>query len=279
MADAPSTQNPISGSLPLYKSPEPINQVQHAGKGLTFTDRPFEFVASTHFVPVTVGEFGIAASRFPIIFIGETKTPVAAMGLNNGENLFVDESGNFEPMCYLPGYIRRYPFVAATHNEDRERFTVCIDTGSHLYSDNPQQPFFTADGKASEFLERSIEFVRRYESDVASTQEFVNKLKELDLFEDQQATFQPRDTQGNPQGERQVLASYSGVSGDKLRALDPAQLADLRDSTFLGAIYAHMLSIGQWDFIVQRAARKAQLSGAAPASNIGSVPPPPAPEA
>jgi hypothetical protein len=280
MADAPnSAQNPVQGTLPLYKSPEPINATQHMGKGLSFTDRPFDFVKTTHFVPVTIGEFGMCASRYPIIFLGAAKMPVAVMGVNANENVFVGDDGRFEQFAYIPGYIRRYPFVSATHSDDKERFTVCVDTGSHLYSDNPQTPFFNADGQPSEFLENSIEFVRRYEAEVAQTQEFVAKMTEMDLFEDQKATFQPRDAQGQPQGETQTIAEYFGISGEKLRAVEPAVLAELRDNTHLGAIYAHMLSLPQWDNILNRVAARAQANAAASAAPAGNVPPPPAPGA
>ncbi|MFP4520460.1 MAG: SapC family protein [Oceanicaulis sp.] len=276
MADAPASQATVQGSLPLYKQPEPLNVQQHKGKGLKFGDRPFEFLRDTHFVPVTVGEFASAGARFPLIFLGDNKTPVAAMGLRQGANLFVDEHGQFEAHTYMPAFIRRYPFVAATHPDAKERFTVCVDAGSHLISDKPDEPFFTEDGQPTEFTNRAIDFVRRFESDVQTTQAFVERLKELDLFDQQQATFQQRDSKGEPVGEPQVVASYWSISGEKLKALDPKVLAELRDDAALGAIYAVMLSMSQWDVLISRAARRQQAPGAADAP---MAPPPPAPEA
>jgi len=267
MADAPANQPTLTGSLPLYKKPEPLNPQQHQGKGLRFSARPFDFLAETHFVPVTMGEFGAAAARFPIIFLGESKTPVAAMGLRAGENLFVDPSnGEYEAFTYLPAFVRRYPFVAANHGQDSDRFTICVDAESHLFSDNPEQPFFNDAGQPTEFTNRAIEFVRRFESDVANTQTFVKRLEELDLFDQQQATFQPRDAQGQPQGEPQVVASYWGISAEKLKAVSNDVLAELRDNTYLGAIYAHMLSLVQWENLIARAGqRNAGLAGASAA--------------
>ncbi|MEQ8405052.1 MAG: SapC family protein [Oceanicaulis sp.] len=275
MADAPANPATVQGQLPLYKTPEPLNAQQHKGKGLKFGDRPFEFLREAHFVPVTIGEFAQAGSRFPIIFLGDNKTPVAAMGLQQGANLFVDEDGQFEPYTYMPAYVRRYPFVAATHTDTKDRFTVCVDAGSHLFSDQPDEPFFTDDGQPTEFVNRAIDFVRRFETDVAQTQTFVEKLTELDLFDQQQATFQPRDAQGQPAGEPQVIASYWGVSGEKLKKLDPKVLAELRDNAYLGAIYAQMLSMPQWDVLIGKAARRQQ----GPAAGAAVPPPPAAPEA
>lgn len=272
MADAAANKPTLSGSLPLYKNPEPLNPQEHQGKGLRYSDRPFDFLKDSHFVPVTLGEFGAASARFPIIFLGENKTPVAAMGLQAGANLFVDpETGNYERFAYLPAFVRRYPFVAANHGPESDRFTVCVDTGSHLFSDNPEQPFFNDKGEPTEFTNRAIDFVRRFESDVALTEAFVKRLNELDLFDQQQATFQPRNANGEPQGEPQVVASYWGVSGEKLQKLDPKVLAELRDNTYLGAIYAHMLSMPQWETLIARASFRN--------NGVGAPPPPTAPEA
>ncbi|WP_019959866.1 SapC family protein [Woodsholea maritima] len=274
MADAAANQATVTGTLPLYKKPEPLSAQAHAGKGVKFSDRPFDFLKNTHFVPITIGEFGTCAGRYPIIFLGDKKTPVAAMGLRAGENLFVNEAGQFEDFGYLPAYVRRYPFVSASHSDDTDRFTICIDGESDLVSDQPDQPFFGTDGQPTAYTQNAIDYVKRFEADVASTNAFLKRMEELELFEEQKATFQPRDAQGNPQGEPQTVASYWGVSGQKLRALSPDVLVELRDNAYLGAIYAHMMSIPNWDALIQRAtvrASQAAQNGAA----AGAVPPPP----
>lgn len=276
MADASANQATVSGALPLYKKPEPLSAQAHAGKGLKFSDRPFDFLKDTHFVPVTIGEFGTCSGRYPVIFLGDNKTPVAAMGLRAGENLFVDGEGKFEEFGYLPAYVRRYPFVSASHGEDQDRFTICIDGESNLVSDQPDQPFFDGEGKPTDYTNRAIDYVKRFEADVAATNDFLKRMNELDLFEEQKATFQPRDGQGNPQGEPQTVASYWGISGEKLRQLEPAVLAELRDNAYLGAIYAHMMSVPNWDALIQRATVRANANGgAAQAGAPGAVPPPP----
>lgn len=281
MTDAPAGpadgQANIKGSLPLYKQPVPINEQQHKGMGLKYGDRPFEFLAGTHFVPLTWGEFAMAGANFPVIFLGENKTPVAAMGLRANENLFVDpETFQYAPYTYLPAFVRRYPFVGANDSNDPTRFLVCVDAGSPLFSDEPTEPFFIEDGKPSPFLERAIDFVRRFENDVQSTQNFIKTIEDLELFDEQQATFQPRDAQGNPSGDPQVVATYWAVSGEKLRALPADKLVELRDNTMLGAMYAHMLSLSQWDFLIQRAVAR-QNPGLGAERTV--VAPPPAPEA
>lgn len=274
MADAATGAPQIQGTLPLYKKPEPLNAQTHKGMGLKYGDRPFDFLNETHFVPLTVGEFAQAGGTYPIIFLGDARIPVAVMGLQQGQNLFVDPaSGNFEQYAYLPAFVRRYPFVAAMHSEESERFTLCIDAESHLMSDKPDQPFFDEKDELTPFVQNAIEFIQRYETDVRNTNQMIAEFRNLDLFEEQNMNFQPRDQQGQPVGEPQRIATYWGISHEKLRALPGEKLAELRDSTVLGAIYAHMLSMSRWEHIIGRAA--ARSAGSAQPPQPGVTPPPP----
>lgn len=274
MADAAAGAPQIQGTLPLYKKPEPLNLQAHKGMGLKYGDRPFDFLNETHFVPVTVGEFAQTSGVYPIIFLGDRRLPVAVMGLQQGQNLFVDPAtGNFEQYAYLPAFVRRYPFVAAVHTEEKERFTLCVDAGSHLMSNNPEQPFFDESGQLTAFTQGAMDFVQRYETDVLHTTQVIEQLRELDLFEEQTTNFQPRDPQGQPVGDPQTIATYWGISHEKLRGLSAEKLAELRDSTVLGAIYAHMLSMARWEQIIGRAAARA--AGAAQPPQPGVAPAPP----
>lgn len=277
MADAKQDVPEITGTLPLYKKPEPLNVQAHKGMGVKFGERPFEFLNETHFVPLTIGEIAAAAAHYPVIFLGEGRLPVAVMGLQQGSNLFVDpKTGQYEPLRYIPGFVRRYPFVAAIHSGEKERFTVCIDTQSPLMSKTPDQPFFTENGELSEYSQNAVEFVRLYETEVMASNEMIARLRELDLFEQQTTQFQPRDPQGQPVGEPQTVATYWGVSNDKLRALPAETLAELRDNMYLAVIYAHMISMAQWEFIIARA--QVRVAGAASVATPVTMSPPP-PEA
>lgn len=277
MADAKQEVPGIQGTLPLYKKPEPLNVQTHKGMGVKFEERPFDFLSDAHFVPVTIGEIGAASAHYPVIFLGEGRLPVAVMGLQQGSNLFVDPAtGRFEPLRYLPGFVRRYPFVAAIHPDENERFTVCIDAASSLVSNKPDQPFFTDDGELTDYSRNAVEFVRLYETEVVASNEMITRLKALDLFEQQTTKFQPRHLDGQPNGEPQTIATYWGISHDKLRALPVETLAELRDNMYLAVIYAHMISMAQWEFIIARA--QARTAGAAPAAPAAPMAPPP-PEA
>jgi hypothetical protein len=257
MAKAPTaTSNPLSGQVMFYADPEPLDSKRHAKLGMRSTDRPFGFAAKQHFIPLHVGEFGPAALSFPVIFAGADFTPLAVMGLNEGENLFIDPDGLYRRGTYAPAFLRRYPFVVAK-DEPNNRMVVCIDRGSDLFTeDKPDAPLFE-NGEPTAFTKNCIEFCTQFDIDRARTEVFVKMLKDLDLFETKETSYTPRLPDGT-NGAPQRLAEYSAVSETKLKALSPAKLAELRDNGALMQIYIHLNSLMGFDRLVSETlARKA----------------------
>ena len=70
-------------------------------------------------MPLTVTEFAPAALTYPVIFVGDARQPVAVMGLRQGENLFVSETGAFKPEAYIPAMAFRHPMAVETEAQER----------------------------------------------------------------------------------------------------------------------------------------------------------------
>jgi hypothetical protein len=265
---APRTsETELSGNVLFYNQPEPLNAEHHAKLGLVNVEKPFGFARSGHVIPLTVGEFAQAAVSFPIIFAGPERIPLAVMGLNAGDNLFIDDTGAFADATYLPAYIRRYPFVLAG-NETDEQMIVCIDRGSKLLSEKGETKLFDADGQPSEYTKNAIKFCDDFEVERRRSMAFVQLLKDLDLLEPKQAVYTPQNEDGSL-GQPQLIADYFAVTEEKVKALTPKKLAELRDNGALGAIYAHMVSLTGWDRLMAVAAAKgpSALPRVAPAAN------------
>lgn len=246
---------PISGTVLFYSKPEPLAPELHGKLGVKQSDRPFGFAKQGHAVPLTVGEFPLAAVTGPIIFVGDDKTPLAVMGLNAGENMFVSAEGQFEPGVYIPAYIRRYPFVYA-QDDAAQQMVLCIDRNADFIVEGGDMPFFEKDGKPSEYTQRCLEFCNNFEAERQRTMSFVQILKDLDLFETKVANFTPMNPDGTP-GEPQKIAEYFGVSEEKLNQLPIEKLQELRDNGALGQIYAHLLSLVGWDRLIALAMARA----------------------
>lgn len=262
MSDAMTAAQPqLSGSVLLYKKPEPLTARDHSALGLKILPRPFNFVATTHVAPLTVQEFGMAATTMPIIFSPDRKTPLAVMAARAGENLFVTAEGNWENDSYIPAFVRRYPFVfAADPNSDQ--FVVCIDREAEMLAENAEVPMFV-DGEPTDYTKNAIDFLQDFERQRRATDEFVKLVNDMNLLEEKAVTFTPQNPDGSP-AEPVKVADYVAISEEKLNALPAAKLLELKNAGALPAIYAHLVSLLQWQRMIQRTLR---LNTPAPAAN------------
>jgi hypothetical protein len=242
----------LSGQVLLYKNPEPLNLDAHKGLGLKQVERPFGFVDTTHVVPLTVQEFGIAAASLPIIFAPDRRTPLAVMAARSGENTMVDEAGQWEMDAYIPAFIRRYPFVFAA-DQGNDNLVVCIDTKAEMIGENPDLPLFDGD-QPSEYTKNAMDFLQDFERQRRATEEFAKVLNDMDLLEEKSVTFTPNNPDGTA-GETIKVADYIAVSEEKLNALPAAKFLELKQSGALAGIYAHLVSLLQWQKLVNRAIR------------------------
>ena len=249
MADNATGTIETTGNLLFYKNPEPLNSENHSHLGVTPDSKdPYGFARNTQLVPITVAEFAATALSYPIIFAGTEHSPAAVMGLQKDHNAYIDENGLMPDGAYVPGFMRRYPFVPAMNNGDATNLMVCIDRDASVVTENAEQPFFV-DGKPSEFTQRAIEFIQNYENETQGTRNFVKVMEELDLFEKQDVTI-PQNSEDGKSIVQQKIGEFIGLSHQKLNALPSEKIMELRDNGGLMAIYAQMLSQSNWQRLV-----------------------------
>lgn len=250
---APGGEAGLTGQVLFYKRPEPLSLEKHRNLGVKQIAAPFSFLKAAHAVPITVSEFGVVATCFPIIFVGSDKTPVAVMGVRQGENEYVDAAGQPDPDTYIPAFVRRYPFVFASDPQS-DKLLLCVDRDAAMVSDKPDVAFFDGD-KPSKFTEDAIEFCKEFERQRRATVEFIEMIDKAGLFEQKSVSFTPRDAQGNP-GPAQKIADYFAISEEGLNALQDSKFNDIRNTGALAAVYAHMVSLMNWQRVIQRTMRR-----------------------
>jgi len=244
----------VTGNVMFYQNPQPLSQDKHSKHGVKQVTKPFEFMADQHFLPLTAPEFGSAAASYPIIFAGEERTALAVMGIRAGENLFVTE-GQFAQDFYMPAFARRYPFVLAS-DQPNDRFVVCVDESAECVTDKgPQQKFF--DGTdTSAFTKEAFQFLQNFERDRQATDLMIKTFRDLDLFEQKEMNFQGQNPDGSP-AERQKIADYFAVTEERLKGLDAAKIKEFSDNGYLAVAHAHMVSLGNWQRLVNMTLRVA----------------------
>lgn len=260
MAKAPAGPK-ITGNVMMYGNPVPLTKDAHGKMGVSPVSNPFEFMAKSHFMPITAPEFGAAASSYPIVFMGDDRVPLAVMGIRAEENLLVDEKGVFNPDFYMPAFARRYPFVLAS-DDANNRFVVCVDEKADcVVKSKPARPFFEGD-ELSTFSNEAFEFLKIFERDRRGTETMVERFKELDLFEQKEMNFQGSNPDGSA-APKQKIADYWAVTEDRLKKLSDEQLRELTDKGYLAVAYAHIISLSNWQRLVNMTLRKNAASQAA----------------
>jgi hypothetical protein len=251
---APANDGEITGNVLLYSKPEPLTVEQHGKLGFNRSATPFGFAAKTHVAPLVVTEFAPASMLYPIIFAGDDFQPLAVMSLRPDENLFIREDGSVDVDTYIPAYIRRYPFVFA-NDDQNQRLVVCIDRASTALVEGGDTPLFEK-GEATQFTKDAIEFCRQFEEERQRTEMFSKLLQDLGLLELKKAEFTPRNADGTL-GETQQVAEYYAVSEEKLNALPDDKILELQRNGALAQIYAHLISLLNWDRLIAVALAKA----------------------
>jgi hypothetical protein len=82
----------------------------------------------------------------------------------------------------------------------------------------------------------------------------------FDLFEQKTVTFQPRNPDGTEAGPPQKIADYWAISEERFNALPDDKFLELKANGAIGAIYAHMVSLLNWQRVIQRAMRIAGVA-------------------
>lgn len=240
MATTPDAANAGTQQLPLfYNSLVPLSSQFHPGYGLKRRD-DVAFTRSTHAIPVTVDEFAIVQRHYPIVFgVGDNPAPLALIGLSEGQNLFVDEAGQWQKDAYVPAFVRRYPFMLAKLQPDSEELSLCFDDQSGIVAVDGSEKLFEGT-EPSETTKNILGFCEQFEQAVFRTRGFMDELAKLDMLIDGEVTIQ--------QGDMTEPAIYRGfrmVAEEKLQNIRGDQARKMVQNGMLGLVYAHLFSLSQ----------------------------------
>ena len=232
MASAPN-QLPI-----FYNALEPLSSNAH-GNFKTRAANSAPFLAKAHAVPITVDEFVSAQRYYPIVFsVGDNPVPLALMGLNEGVNVFVDDEGKLLGECYVPAYIRRYPFMLARLRPEADELSLVFDPQSGLVGDFEEgQPLFD-NGQPSEATNAVLKFCEEFELSAQRTNAFMKELSESELLMDGEVTIQPSSSD-----KPFIYRGFQMVDENKMRELRGDTLRKMNQNGMLQLVMAHLFSL------------------------------------
>ena len=234
-------------SQPLfYKNIVPLSKEVHGGWSIEAISN-YKHTSETNSLYIAAVEFIKAANEYPIVFglaEDESVFPVVILGLRKNENLYVNKKGEWLAN-YVPAYVRRYPFILATGENETRQFTVCIDDDCPGFNKKGKGTgLFDKDGNESDLLKNSVEFLKEYQNHIQLTTLFCNNIKDLGLLEPMKADIKLAD------GEEISLGGFMGINREKLKALASETIENLVKTDQMELIYAHLISLGNIDSLV-----------------------------
>jgi hypothetical protein len=239
----------------LYRAPELLDPVRHGALRISPL-QDWSVARHMHAVYLAATELPEAALEFPVLFVhsGErdaagraTVSPIALLGLAQGENLYVD--GSRWLARYVPAFIRRYPFLTGRTAEDAAP-SVMLDTAWGGLSTTVGEPIFDAQGRPAPALQQHLALLERFEAETQRTRPFCAQLIELDLLRSMQADATL------PDGQTLTVEGFKLVDEEKLRALPGPTVIELHRNGMLMLMNLHIASLANMPALIERKARR-----------------------
>lgn len=225
-----------------------LNRDRHAATKV----RPitgFAHAARLHVAGLVAQEFPRAAALYPLVFLQDPNTarfrPVALLGLEEGQNLFVDETGRWKA-SYVPATIRQYPFTLALKEGTQADFVVCLDESSTNLGQDDGQPLFGEEGQPTSVLQGVVKYLTELQQMDVQTQGFCQFLADHNLLVKLNMQLQAGQTVKNIQGA-------FAIDQARFEALPNDLFQQMRERGYLPAVYAHLMSLLQIERLMQLA--------------------------
>lgn len=230
-------------SLPLfYSNPVPVHAERHKDWKVKQV-RSFAYAAKTHAVPVVLDEVPALQAAYPLVFsVGENPGLVALVGLRADENLFVGEDGTWRQGFPIPSYVQRYPFILI-EVPDEKRMILAMEEDAGTVGTDGELALYE-DGKATPQGQEILNYCMAFNNSAQATQAFCTELQQRGLLIEQRADIV---TPGN---RRLSLSGFRVIDEQKFNALPDEVFLEWRKRNWVGMVYAHLLSLGRWQTLI-----------------------------
>ena len=244
MAQQSAAQAQQGAALPLfYRKPFALQAQVHSDISLK-RGTNYRFAQAANAIPLTTAELFHAQRDYPIVFTDEAlPMPMAVVGIQDRQNLFIEADGSWRRGTYVPAYVRRYPFLFAEQPMTRD-LTLCIDEASELIEASKQNTFFR-NGQPTEVTQKALEFCLAYQRQHETTREFGRTLAQVELLSSRDARVQI-----TPQ-ENVLVRGFKMIDEEKFNQLPADTFLEWRTKGWVALIFSHLLSLGAWDKLVQ----------------------------
>lgn len=165
---------------------QPLNFEQH--KTLGYVEKyGSEYGHQVGAVMILPNEFAKVQRELPILFRKDSETgrffPVALLGFEENENLFLDEGATWSTR-YIPLAVRQGPFLIGLQQQEAEqRLAIYADLNDSRIQQNATPALFNADGNASSVLNEIRDILSARHKGAESLESMIEAFLKYDLLE------------------------------------------------------------------------------------------------
>lgn len=197
-------------------------------------------------------EFRDIQTHYPIFFQKNPEndefTPMALLGLEPSENLFVSEAG--WDCGYIPLALDVQPFIIGRVNDDNESDgRVFIDLDSPLIADETDTDgvrIFDEMGVETEFLQNTVKNMEMLHFGFETCKGYVDWLVKYDLLEPFVLDIALEDKSLNR------LTGFQTISEDRFKELEDDLLLEMRSKGYLMPTYMVLASLSSVTGLIER---------------------------
>jgi hypothetical protein len=222
-----------------------LNNVQH--KDLRILKRRGAAYGDDVMTAVAVAaEFRNLQAHYPIVFQKTTTgvgfQPVALLGLQEGQNLFLTPAG--WDAHHVPMAIERQPFLIG---RDGEELLIHVDLDSPRIScGDDGEPVFLPHGGTTDFIERMNSLLLAIHEGLQTTPAFIDALLRHELLESFVLDVELAD------GSHNRVAGLYTIDEERLRDLPADALVQLHAAGYLQAIFMAVASLSNLRDLIER---------------------------
>lgn len=195
--------------------------------------------------PVTIQEFRSLQAHYPIVFQPDGQggfLPIALFGLQDGQNLFLDDKG--WDADYLPLSMRRLPFSIGL---DDDELRMMVNMASPRVSQGAEgEAVFLPHGGTSDFTENANSILQALHEGLQALPDFIQALTANNLLEPFTLDVE------RPDGTHGQLVGLYVIHEERLAALDTHTIGLLHQADYLQPIYMAIASLSNLRELIRR---------------------------
>jgi len=212
-----------------------LDKKKHKELGWVKPDN-YMFASKDNSIGLTTFELSKAMMTFPIAFLqsGNSFSPIAILGLREGENLFVDEDGEWI-FGYIPVLLRTYPIILMPQPSG-ETGLGFIENSGLISGENGMLSFFSKNGEFSKELSEIINIGQVAHNSKFDSFLIGEALAKYELCEKWPLIANLRD-------EKIEITGLWRINQKSLKSLDPTALSELNKLNALTVIFSQLFSM------------------------------------